>query len=160
MSTPKRLFGDDLLLDEVEDGRMLGLGLLVPLGEFHVVQELNLADDGGVDGDEHLHGRDEERARTARGIEQAQRRQNLEQERAAEVGVEVQQQVGNGGKTAVERLVHAVEDELVDGALAQVAGHFRARVVSAEFLLVDVFLEDVAEHVGVDLVVACRRACR
>ena len=49
-------------------------------------------------------------------------------------------------------LIHAVEHELEYGALAEIAGHLRARVVSAEFLLVDVFLEYVAEHVGVDFV--------
>ena len=49
-------------------------------------------------------------------------------------------------------------DELEDGALAEVTGHLRTGVVSAEFLLVDVFLEDVAEHVGIDfLVVAAGR---
>ncbi|MEP6671812.1 MAG: hypothetical protein ABJF10_21810, partial [Chthoniobacter sp.] len=45
----------------------------------------------------------------------------------------------------VEVGVGAVEDELVDGLLAEVFGDFRAGVVGAEFLLVDVFLEDVAE---------------
>ena len=49
--------------------------------------------------------------------------------------------------------VDLVEDELVDGLLAKVLGDLGAGVVGAEFLLVDVFLEDVAEHVRVDLVV-------
>ena len=45
------------------------------------------------------------------------------------------------------------QEEPVDGALAQVFGDFRTGVISAEGLLVDVFLEDVAQHVRVDLVI-------
>ena len=41
----------------------------------------------------------------------------------------------------------------MDRPLAEVFGDLGARVVGAERLLVDVLLEDVAEHVGVDLVV-------
>src|SRR5207244_1656945 len=54
--------------------------------------------------------------------------------------------------------VDAVEDELVDGLLAEVLGDFGTGVVRAKFLLVDVFLEDVTEYVGVDLVVVVSRS--
>ena len=51
------------------------------------------------------------------------------------------------------RRVHAVEHELMNGLLAEVIGDFRPCVVGSEFLLVDIFLEDVAEHVRIDLAV-------
>ncbi len=75
---------------------------------------------------------------------------------AAEVGVEAQQQLGHREELTRrwrDSRINLVEDELVDGLLAKVAGDFRSGVVSAEFFLVDVFLEDVAEDVGIDFVV-------
>ncbi len=57
-----------------------------------------------------------------------------------------QTQLGHGG------LVDALQDQLVDAALGQVAGDFGPGVVGAKGFLVDVLLEDVAQHVGVDLV--------
>ena len=56
------------------------------------------------------------------------------------------------GRGEGERLIDPVQNQFENCPLAKVAGHLRARVVSAEFLLVDVFLEDVAEHVGIDFV--------
>ena len=41
----------------------------------------------------------------------------------------------------------------MDRALAQVLGDLGTRVVGTELFLVDVLLEDVAEDIGVDLVV-------
>ena len=82
----------------------------------------------------------------------------------ADRGVEVQQQVGQRvvlphldalGRVAADRLgrVDGLQDQPVDGPLAEVLGDLRPGVVGAERLLVDVLLEDVAQHVGVDLVV-------
>ena len=41
--------------------------------------------------------------------------------------------------------------------LAEILGDFGAGVIGAEGFLVDVLLEDVAEHVGVDFVVLAAR---
>ena len=51
-----------------------------------------------------------------------------------------------------------VEQERDDRVLADVLGDVLLGVVGAHLLLVDVLLEDVAEHVGVDLVVGTQRA--
>ena len=40
----------------------------------------------------------------------------------------------------------------MDGLLAEVLRDFRPGVVRTELLLVDVLLENIAEHIGVDLV--------
>jgi hypothetical protein len=48
--------------------------------------------------------------------------------------------------------VDGVEDEAVDGALAEVAGDLGAGVVGAKGFLVDVLLDDVAQDVRVDFV--------
>jgi len=136
---------------------VLLLGLLQPILKLAVAQEFDLADDCGVDVDQRLHGRDEEGGGTAGRVEQAQVRQHVVQEFLAERGVEIQQQVAHGvERNAAGRrvnAVHTVEDQAVDGALAEVFGDFRPGVVSAEGFLVDVLLEDVAENVGIDLVV-------
>ena len=50
-------------------------------------------------------------------------------------------------------VVDAVQDKPVDGPLAKVFGDFRAGVVGAKGLLVDVLLKDVAEDIRVDFVV-------
>jgi len=68
---------------------VLGLNLLEPVGQLGVVQELDFADDGGVEIDEDLHGGDQEGGGAASGIQQAQGWENLEQEGVAEGGVEV-----------------------------------------------------------------------
>ena len=54
-------------------------------------------------------------------------------------------------------LPRAVEQERDDGVAADVPGDVLLRVVGPHLLLVDVLLEDVAEHVGVDLVVVAQR---
>ena len=191
----EEVVGDDAFLDEVMERGMRGARGGEPVGEGAVVEEVDLADDGGVEVDEGLHGRDEEGAGAARGIEQAEAGEDVVEEAAAEGGVEAQEQLGHGGELAGgfaggdggQRAVAAefggagrrqtwhrrcgalhgtdrhrrrdalhvylVQDELVDGLLAEVAGDLRAGVVGAEFLLVDVFFEDVAEDVGVDFVV-------
>ena len=59
----------------------------------------------------------------------------------------------SGRPRRFERRVEAVEDELEDGALGEVAGDLGPGVVGAERLLVDVFLEDVAKDIGIDFVV-------
>ncbi len=52
----------------------------------------------------------------------------------------------------------AVEEERQDRVLADVLSDVLLRVVGPHLLLVDVLLEDVAEHIGVDLVVVAQRA--
>ena len=52
----------------------------------------------------------------------------------------------------------AVEEEGDDGIAADVAGDVLLGVVGPHLLLVDVFFEDVAEHVGVDLIVVAEGA--
>ena len=51
-----------------------------------------------------------------------------------------------------------VEQERDHRVLADVLGDVLLRVVGPHLLLVDVLLEDVAEHIGVDLVVGAQRA--
>ena len=55
-------------------------------------------------------------------------------------------------------LLGAVEEEGDDGVAADVAGDVLLGVVGAHLFLVDVFFEDVAEHIGVDLVVIAQGA--
>ena len=52
----------------------------------------------------------------------------------------------------------AIKEEGDDGVAADVAGDVLLGVVGAHLLLVDVFFENVAEHVGVDLVVLAQGA--
>ena len=54
-------------------------------------------------------------------------------------------------------LLRPVEQERDDGVAADVAGDVLLGVVGPHLLLVDVLLEDVAEHVGVDLLVVAQR---
>ena len=61
-------------------------------------------------------------------------------------------------KAIGQPLLGAVEEEGDDGVAADVAGDVLLGVVGAHLLLVDVFFEDVAEHVGVDLVVVSQGA--
>ena len=49
-------------------------------------------------------------------------------------------------------LGYPLQDQLMDAAVGKIAGNFRAGVISTEGLLVDVFFEDVTQHIGVDLV--------
>ena len=51
-----------------------------------------------------------------------------------------------------------IEQEWQDGVLADVFGDVLLRVIRPHLFLVDVFLEDVAEHVGIDFVVGAERA--
>ena len=51
-----------------------------------------------------------------------------------------------------------IEQARNDGVAADVAGDVFLRVVGAHLLLVDVLLEDVAQHVWIDLVVVAQRA--
>ena len=51
-----------------------------------------------------------------------------------------------------------IEQERQDGVLADVFGDVLLRVIRPHLLLVDVFLEDVAEDVGIDFVVGAKRA--
>ena len=72
------------------------------------------------------------------------------------VGIVLEQlpdSVGAEGDCAA--LLGAVEEEGDDGVAADVAGDVLLGVIGAHLLLVDVFLKDVAEYVGVDLVVGC-----
>ena len=86
----EQVLGDDALLDVIERRGVLGLHLLEPGGEFGVRQELDAANDRGVKADEHLHGRHEERTGATGGVKQAERGQNVEQERPAERRVKIQ----------------------------------------------------------------------
>ena len=94
----EQVLGDDALLDVIERRGVLGLHLLEPGGEFGVRQELDAANDGGVEGDEDFHRGHKERAGAAGRIEQAERGEDVEQEGAAERGVEVQEEVGDRRK--------------------------------------------------------------
>ena len=57
-------------------------------------------------------------------------------------------------------LAGGIEQEREDGVFADVFGDVFLRVIRPHLFLVDVFLEDVAEHVGIDfLLVAARSGC-
>ena len=65
---------------------------------------------------------------------------------------------GSGWTAAVAHLAQLVEQERQDRVAADVAGDVLLGVVRAHLLLVDVLLEDVAQHVRVDLVVGAQGA--
>ncbi len=76
--------------------------------------------------------------------------------------------VGVGGQQAPQRparlgrgrllALHRIQQVGEDRVLADVVGDVFLGVVGAHLLLVDVLLEDVAQHVGVDLVVVAQWA--
>ena len=68
----EQVLRDDRLFDVVVDARVLLLDVGQPFLEIRVAQEFDSANDGGVDVDERLHGRHEERGRTTGRVEQAQ----------------------------------------------------------------------------------------
>ncbi len=168
------VFGDDFLLQPVGHGSLVGFPLRGdPLEHGRVGERLAAADEGGVEIEQRFEGGDEEGTGAAGGIEQGELRQDVLENFLGDGAGGVEQQIldgvvaAGGGKILGIGLVeffrggvgdvHPVEHELVDGLLAEVIGDFRAGVVGSEFLLVDVFLEDVAEHVGVDLAVVAAR---
>ena len=63
------------------------------------------------------------------------------------------QNIAPGIELSEAVLVDPLQQDGVNAAFAEVFGDFRARVVGAEGFLVDVFLEDVSEHVRVDDIV-------
>jgi len=81
------------------------------------------------------------------------------QKLAAYRRIQVNQQLTNAVElarrqyTGNTRRIDAIQDEAVNGSLAKVLSDFRAGVVRTKCLLVDVFLKDVAENVGIDFVV-------
>ncbi len=164
------VFGDELLLEPVGDRRLVLPALVFdPLRDRAMPERLTTANERGGEIEQRLQRGDEERTRAARGIEQRKSRQGFLQQVLAERTVGMKKQVADGGEGTrrgalgdaggVELhgvggpLGGGVEHELVDSLLAEVLGDLRPRVVSAEFLLVDVLFEDVAEDVGVDLLV-------
>ena len=164
------VLGDDFLFQPIGGGGFVLLALeLDPLEHRRVGQRLATADEGGVEIEQGFQRGDEEGTGAAGGVEQREARQDVLEDGLANGAGGVEQQILDGVVTVrrgegfrlgfVEFLaglvtgVDAVEHELMDGLLAEVIGDFRTGVVGSEFLLVDVFLEDVAEHVGIDLAV-------
>ena len=72
---------------------MVAVNFVVPFLQIRVAEvfQLHLAENGGIDVDENFHRRDKERARTARRVEQAERRQDFKHQGAADFGVEVKE---------------------------------------------------------------------
>jgi len=154
----EEIVGDDAFLDEVADRGMGLLDVGEPLPEFVVAEKLDPADDGGVKIDEGFHSRHEERAGPTCRIEQAHRRQDLFEHELAEGGIEIHEHVANGiempcsDHTGDARGVHGVENQSVDRAFTEVFGDLGTRVIGSKGLLVDVLLEDIAQHIRVDLI--------
>src|ERR1043166_145913 len=55
-------------------------------------------------------------------------------------------------------LARSFKQERDNRVLADVLGDVLLRVVRAHLLLIDVLLEDIAEHIGIDLVITTKRA--
>src|SRR5262249_43040294 len=143
--------GDDLLLDPVLDRGMLTGRFLAPGSQLGVVDELDAPDDRRIDVDQSLQGGNEEGARAAGRIEDRELRQDLPEQLAAEPRVEAQQELLDRlERRSRDGEVDLRKEQWIDRLLAEVLGDLRARVVGPELLLVDVLLEDVAEHVRVD----------
>ena len=64
--------------------------------------------------------------------------------------------IGTKGDLAL--LLGGIEEERKDSVFADVLGDVLFGIVGPHLLLVDILLEDVAEHIGVDLAVAAQRA--
>src|SRR5260370_2211696 len=79
-----------------------------------------------------------------------------------DIGVRVLAQQGPdwavGAKGDQALLLGSIEQKRKDGTFADVLGDVFFGIVGPHLLLVDVFLEDVAEHGGLDLAIAAQRA--
>ena len=60
-------------------------------------------------------------------------------------------------KSDVARRARRVKQERENRALTDIFGDVLLRVVGTHLLLVDVFLEDIAEDIGVDFVIIAQR---
>ena len=151
--------GDDAALDVVAHAGVAVLDLAQPRLQLAAGAQLGAADHRRVNVDQALERGHQERARAHRRVEHGDRRQHDVDELEGGARIHAREHVGHGverdlGQVQLGhgRLVHALQNELVDAALGEVAGDLGPGVVRAERLLVDVLLEDVAQHVGVDLV--------
>ena len=121
----------------------------------------DLAGDRAVDVYQSLHSGHQKRPGAARRVEYAEVGQDLVQQTAAQVGIQIHEHIRQrfvaflrckAGNVTLG--IHLVEYDLMDGVLAEIFGDLGACVICAKGFLVDVFLEYIAQHVGVDLVVS------
>ena len=120
--------------------------------QVRIVQYGDPSDDRAVHIQQRLHGGHQKRARSAGRVEYRQLRQHIVEQAAAEISIKVQQGIAQRLEASLCLGVQLVENRRVDGAFTQVAGDLGAGVVGTEGFLVDVLLEDVAQHIRVDLV--------
>ena len=151
--------GDDLLADEVIDGWMHAPDIAEMLLQVGIVQHIDLAVDHAIDIEQVLHRRHQESPRATSRVQDGNLGQHV-QENAAEVGIQPHQHITQVIELAYAALVDALQNHAVDAALAEVFGDLAASVIGAESLLVDIFLEDITQHIGVDFVVPPRPVCR
>ena len=156
----EEVVGDDLLLAEIIDRRVIGAFVVEPVAQGLAAVEFDPGEDGGVEVDEGLHRRHQKRAGPARRIEQRKPRQHFIQQARGEFVIELFQQLRNRLKPAQRQAgdawplgIDRIQHQPMNGALAEVVGDFRAGVVGTEGFIVDVLFEDVAEHIRVDFIV-------
>ena len=159
---PVQVLGDDTLFDEVIQAGVIGSGFVQPLLQIAIFQKLNPTDDALVNIHQRFQRRHQKRARAGGRVQQAQAGQNIKQQRFGVGRVQFGVDIANGGKGGWRRqagqgLAHLgqpVKDQFVDGLLAQIFGDFGPGIVGSKLLLVDVLFKDVAQHIGIDLVIA------